>query len=350
MRFGLAIIVSFLISTCAFALETDQFDVPAKQLIDLGPVVSTKIAAELQRVIKHANATRAEELQLAATSPSRAWQKAHLDRACAAVSQPVLAKALYEAISGGSMYECRIESWLRDDRSTRPAFMLPMSVSDSIYGTDLFHRPLLMLQLAPTIRLYDQYAGTDKVGHFAQEGYEYYRRYLDARMEGRSEADAVKEAVNVGVDEEHGIFGEAIIGVYSNADLAANYSGFLFYRNLMEPIRIGTTELPPLIVWEGDHLKLTERASGNLLKPFVTEHWNEAMNPCRYADHWRSNVRERIARRVDGWMAFNHSTPQIEAERLQRVQTFYGQNYGHGGLRDVITLVNAKSHYTVATR
>jgi len=41
--------------------------------------------------------------------------------------------------------------------------------------TDIITRPLLMgSRFSPTIHLYDQYAGTGQVGHFRQQGHEYY--------------------------------------------------------------------------------------------------------------------------------------------------------------------------------
>src|SRR3954451_12576232 len=86
-----------------------------------------------------------------------------------------------------------------------------------------------------TIKVYGVYMGTDKLGHFTDEGIEYYYRWLDARQAGKSEREAVAEAVRVGTDglmSESGMLGMVGNADYSNGDLAANFAGFLFYRNL----------------------------------------------------------------------------------------------------------------------
>ncbi|CAN5394938.1 hypothetical protein BH10PLA1_BH10PLA1_08170 [soil metagenome] len=337
-----------LVSGSACALETDQFTVPPRPLVDMGPALSNRVIDELKTIVADANATRQRELRLVAATKSRYWQKIHLNKAYAAVSQPVLAKAVYDAISGGSPYECHVEAWIRN-RAEESGDALELNVGQSIYGPNPFERPFLLSFLAPTIRLHDQYTGSDKVGHFVQEGYEYYEFYLNALRAGKSDAEARHEGVVYGVAQEHGWFGEMICGIYSNADLAANYSGFLFYRNLMEPVQVGPQLLPPIIVWDGDRLALSPHVNSQLLKPFITDHWSEAKNPCYYNGYWRPYMRQRIAAHVSAWMTFNHSTIEAEAERLTHMDSFYGEDYGHSGWHDVITLVNVGQRDAVAS-
>ncbi|CAN5394727.1 hypothetical protein BH10PLA1_BH10PLA1_08160 [soil metagenome] len=332
----------------AMALETDQFTVPSKPFADYGPKLSQRVADEIIDVVNEANATRAQELRAAAAAKSRASQKSHLDKAYAAVSQPVLAKAIFDVMSGGNPYENHVESWVRN-RADETGDALELNVGQSIYGANPFQRPIALSFLAATIRLHGQYVGTDKVGHFGQQGYEYYEHFLAARLAGKDAAAATLDAVAFGVSQEKGWFGEMICGIYSNADLAANYAGLLFYRNLMEPIQLGDQTLPPMITWNGDRLTVGPHVNAGLLKPFITEHWNEAMNPCFYNGYWRPYMRERIAEHVDAWMAFNHSSIAAEAQRLQHIDTFYGHDYGHSSWRNVITLVNAGEHDSVAS-
>jgi len=342
------ILMSMVLAAPAVALETDQFTVPPKPLADYGPKLSQRVADEIRVVVDDANATRAKELREAAKARSRGSQRAHLEKAYAVVSQPVLAKAIYDAISGGNPYENHVESWVRN-RANETDDALELNVGQSIYGPNPFERPIALSFLAGTVRLHGEYVGTDKVGHFGQQGYEYYEQYLAARLAGKDEAEATQVAVAYGVAQEKGWFGEMICGIYSNADLAANYSGLLFYRNVMEPIYLGDVTLPPMIVWDGDKLKLSPQVNSELLKPFITDHWNEAKNPCRYNGYWRPYMRERIAAHVDAWMTFNHSTPAAETERLKHIDTFYGHDYGHSDWRDVITLVNAGQRDVVAS-
>jgi len=339
-----------LLSTRAAALETDQFTVPAQPLVDLGPVVDDKVAFELQQVIAHAKVERASELEQARTTHWKWLANKHRQQADDVISSDGVADAFYHAIAGGSVPECKIEDWILEKHTLRAALLQPMSVSDSVYGANPFERPFLLIELSPTVRLHDRYVGVDKLGHFFQQGHEYYERFVEARAAGKTEAEATRLAVAGGVKQEHGFYGEAIIGIYSNADLAANYAGLLFYRNLFEPVTIGHVTLPPMITRDGDTLVLDERVKMNVTQPFITEHWNEAMNPCHYVGYWRPYVKERIAAKVDAWMAFNHSTPALEAARLQRITTFDGTDYGHSGFRDVITLTNATLPDSFASR
>jgi len=350
MRAGRLLLLVLLMCTPAWALETDQFTVPPQPLADLGPMLDAKATFELRRVVAAANATRATELKLAAEARSKSAAKLHRDRAYAAVSQQGLAKAYYETIAGGGVPICKIEDWLIDDHTYRASLLQPMPMGNSVYGGNPFTRPLLVVELSPTANLHGQYVGVDKVGHFFQQGHEYYERYIEARCQGATETDATRAAIAVGKKQEHGFYGEALIGIYSNADLAANYTGLLFYRNLLEPVTIFGVTYEPMVQWDGDLLKVTDRANNDLLKPYITEHWNEAMNPCHFDGYWRPFVRDRIAKKINTWMAFNHSTPQLEAARLQRVRTFDGQDYGHSGFRDVITLLNAGHFDAVASR
>ncbi len=351
MRYRPAILVLLaLLATRAAALETDQFTVPDKPLVDLGVVVDDKVSAELQRVVRRANTTRAERLR-AAGKTNWAWLAAkHRAEAAEAVANDSVAREFYQAISGGSMYHSKIESWIQSSNTLRSALLQPMSVSESVYGGNPLERPFFLVELSPTVRLHDQYLGTDKLGHFFQQGHEYYERFAEARREGKSDIEATKLAVAGGVKQEHGFYGEAIIGVYSNADLAANYAGLLFYRNLFEPVTINGKTLEPMITRDGDMLVLADRVNMDILTPFITDHWNEAMNPCYYDGYWRPFVKERIAGKIDAWMAFHHSSPAQEAARLSRMTSFDGIDYGHSGWRDVITLTNAARSEAVASR
>lgn len=335
--------VMLLAGRC-WALECDQFTVPPRPLVDLGTTLDAKIVHELKIAVDDANAERADNLRKAAATRSPNWKKIYTRRAESAVTQQALAERVYRQLAGGGVPRCRIENWVLDHRSGREALLQPMPVSDSIYGANPFQRPFLLVELSPTMRLHDQYIGVDKLGHFFQQGYEYFTRYVDVYLETGDESPAMAAAVQRGVKQERGFYGEAIIGIYSNADLAANYAGLLFYRNLFEPVTVHGQTLSPLIIWDGDRLKLSpQRTAGDVLKPFVTDHWSEAMNPSHYARLWRPFVRTRIADRTDAWLAFHQMTLQTVAERMEALRTFDGIDYGHGGWDGVVTLVNTAS-------
>lgn len=90
-----------------------------------------------------------------------------------------------------------------------------------LYGTALTHTGL-----SPTVRIGNTYLGTDKLEHFLSEGYQYYEK----QMEGGTLA----EILNIGTVEENTFYGLAASGIKSYGDLASNYSGYLFWRNVTE--------------------------------------------------------------------------------------------------------------------
>jgi hypothetical protein len=337
----LTLILLLLLTAPAWALETDQFTVPDKPLPDLGAALDAKLLTELERVIADANASRAANLASAQKARTAKWRRIYTRRADEAVSADAIAEALYDRVATIEVPRCRLERWLEDKESGRAAMLQNTGIRDSIYGGP-WQRPPLLIEVSPTVNLYGQYVGVDKVGHFVQQGHEYFNAYRDAIADGKSNETATRAAVDHGVGQEHGFYGEITIGVYSNADLASNYAGLLFYRNLMEAVRLGDTLVEPMLTWDGQRLVLTPRAREGLSKPFITEHWSEAMNPSRYAAIWRRSIRVHVAERIGDWMAFHRTTADAEKLRLERVQRLFGVDYGHRGSdADLVTVVNA---------
>ena len=80
---------------------------------------------------------------------------------------------------------------------------------------------------ASTISLGGFLVGTDKIDHFWVQGYDYFRRSREGRDPAR--------AVAWGTRTELGVWGFETTGVFSYADLAANYDGFQFYATLLTP-------------------------------------------------------------------------------------------------------------------
>jgi hypothetical protein len=198
-----------------------------------------------------------------------------------------------------------------------------------------------MVMLSPTINLNGIYLGTDKLGHFFEQGYEYYEVYRHELAHGRDEATAFRKAVELGVSQENGIYGKMIDNVYSNADLAANYAGLKFYINLTRPITLGGVHYEPILTFRDNRWQFNEKARRDFLRPFITEHLNEAMNPCRYSWPLRVGVRNNVRVLVPRWLAFYNTTLPQEQQRLQQITKWYGEDYGHSGFKNVVTLFDA---------
>jgi len=135
-----------------------------------------------------------------------------------------------------------------------------------------------------TLKVAGVLVGSDKLGHFFSQGNKYYGSYL---------AGASPEKVaGRGRFNERWLFGQLTTGVYSNADLVANYEGFLFYRSLFEADVIPGKG--PIVAQEGTRVVL--------LRPFdwadhINDYWDEALNPS-YFDaplrHWMEKALPRL--------------------------------------------------------
>lgn len=204
---------------------------------------------------------------------------------------------------------------------------------------------------ASVVKAYGVYFGTDKVGHFTDMGKNYYQAYRNARRNGADEREARAAAVALGTD--HPIYSEAALlgfwtaGAYSNGDLASNYAGFLFYRNLAEPITVAGEQRPPLMEWDGRQWQLADHVQpdSDFFSYFITHHWDEALNPSLYELSMRAGFRRNMLNRAEDvlWryrdVNGNRRLPTYFLEKAVELSTFAGEDYGHrGGVRDLLTL------------
>jgi len=97
-----------------------------------------------------------------------------------------------------------------------------ISLSESIFQDfSFFFAPALYLaRLGPVLHLGNYYIGTDKLGHFITEGYSYYKILKDKNK-------TLDDALTFGEKTERTHFGMTLTGIYSHADLVANYHGLV---------------------------------------------------------------------------------------------------------------------------
>lgn len=300
----------------ARATETDQFTLPPQPLDDLGP----DLAGIVLRIL------RAEIAQLNARNVGRTQVRP--DAAPDPNDEREVLRHIHDQ-AGIGFPETTIERTVRYGAHSGRNVQFKPTPDGSIYAGTF--APFLFTRLfdCPTIRVYGIDLGIDKIGHIFGEGYDYLTQYRDARERGTDEAAAIASAVQYGVAEERGLFGILTTGVYSNGDLAGNYAGFKFYRNVFHEVRIGDLILPPMLRRDsGTWIIDPDRDNSELLKPFMSKHLNEAYNPSYYffsIDVIRSHVRDRCA----SWFA--HDPDFDEASHsaiLQQVKTWFGEPYG----------------------
>ena len=84
------------------------------------------------------------------------------------------------------------------------------------------------LALSPLIKIGDQDMGVDKLEHMFGMGHKYYREYYDKNI-------SIDKVLSNGVLWEKTLLGGNMIatGVYSYADLSANFNGMRFWNNML---------------------------------------------------------------------------------------------------------------------
>jgi hypothetical protein len=137
--------------------------------------------------------------------------------------------------------------------------------------------------------------------------------------------------------------------VYSNADLCSNFMGFKFLLNLTEPVILKGERRAPLVVRCGVFWRVNDqvRPRSGWFGAFVSDHWNEALNPNLYDVTIRANVRGLLRRRADRIMDFytRKDGRPADAEYFNQLArtlaTYDGEEYGHSGqFEDLLTLGN----------
>jgi hypothetical protein len=178
-----------------------------------------------------------------------------------------IVNGIYKKI-GGKHWVDKLERYAMESSEIE---RLNTPAHDSIYsGHPIWAtRVAGLFGVGPTLKVNGVLVGTDKFGHFLSQGRKFYRRWL--KMQNESQA-AEQSAYT-----ERALFGQMTTGSYSNADLVANYEGYLFYRSLFEDSIIeGKTAI---LAWENDHWKMQ--------RPFdwadhVNDYWDEALNINHY--------------------------------------------------------------------
>ncbi len=132
--------------------------------------------------------------------------------------------AFYKKL-GGRHWVDRLERWAMKSAEVD---RLEVGRYESIFADTPFwaSRVTRLFGIGKTIRVNGELIGSDKIGHFISQGRKFYRRY---RRYGSETRAAERSAFT-----ERAIFGQLSNGIYSNADLVANYEGHRFFRSLFE--------------------------------------------------------------------------------------------------------------------
>ncbi len=161
-----------------------------------------------------------------------------------------------------------------------------------------------------------------------------------------TEKEAAKKAVKWGQKTEMTYFGYWVSGVYSNADLYSNYAGLKFYLGLTRDISVGNKVRKATVSLHDGIWMVNERTGfrENLLKPFISNHLNEAYNPNKFFNvlKFRKVIR-KIVREKSCKQWFDRYPNMTKAEMEAATKTlelWNGEDYGFTPSDKFITIAN----------
>lgn len=361
----------FYASAC-FAWETDQYTLPEKPLLDVGPEVNRYVMTKLQLAIGQVNEAkmrfpselavlkahplakrnfvmsvnprfrhRSRKSELNSLKKDIAKREAALENfstdqqvaahISAVIGRPIAVQEKVDAILGWPTTFS--PEWAERDDHVDTYFR--PSKTGHVYALAGFHRGIhaAYFILSSTINMYGAEIGMDKLGHFFNEGLGYYEQYAAAVERGLSHDEAVSAAVKWGVDSEAGRFGLIVSGIYSNGDLAANIAGLHFYINLLKPLVLADKRYGPILEKrDGLYFLAADNfgATENLMQRFFSEHMNEALNPSRLEYLQYVAIGSAIKGRCAAWLArWPERDSRWYAEMRNSLAQWNGREYGH---------------------
>ena len=282
-----ATLVFFTVST--FALETDQFFAWGQPLEDETDMVNAKVNLEISRVLDEINGRRG-------------WR----DLSCHRLVRKI--KGRFRMFIFTDLELWAVNTALLD-RIPSTADGEARFVRGSVYRDLTFIDLASWLPHSPTIRINDVRLGTDKFAHFFSEGWWYYRFYRKARRNGKDPEEAEARAINRGILSEKTILGKTSSGVFSPADLEANYQGMRFLVGLCEGGE-------PALERSDEGWRLSAPFD---FRDYVSPEWDESYQPSMYTKRVWSKVRRRD-QQIQG-----QAPPGREQDRLHRDEPRPGQ-------------------------
>ena len=335
-----------LLPGTAFAFETDQYDLPKKPLADIGSEVTDHVALKLRIAVDKINVEilarqrcltegTEDRIKRGCSSPDEELRKLNYLR-----SEDAIAREVFGQLGSGLPPFTSMGTWMDSHRFLAQ----PARYRTSYWKSIFILNPGIALTISPTVNLYGSEFGTDKIAHIFQQGYTYYKIYRRALAEGAPAAEATAAAVRWGQKSERTFYGTLVAGVYSNGDLGANYAGLKFYQGLTKSIVVGDITLHATLELDGGNWRFSEDRKDSLLKPFISDHLNEALNPSIFTRlfGWRGFIRRSVRRR--SCQQWRERYPELSRrgleERSRALRLWFSEDYGFTDSEDFVTIAN----------
>lgn len=321
------------------AFETDQYNLPPAPLADIGPEVYEYTLENIRKAVEKLNAEITEK-QSCLERPECHDRKKARKRLEYLRSELAVAKAVYHRLGFGIIAFARSGDWMNSHEFRAQPARYKTSYGDSIFVSI----PTDYWTISPTVNIYGTHLGTDKIAHFFQQGYQYYRIAGRRIEKGSTVAAAEAKAVAWGRWTENTYYGTLVGGVFSNADLFANYVGMRFYEGLVRTVKVGKMERPETLQLKNGRWELNADGTSEqvLLRPFISDHMNEALNPSLFIPGLRSSIRGIVRKRsCPKWLAAYTDRSEAEYRTLtESLATWHGENYGHKASKKFVSIAD----------
>lgn len=342
--FTIIFALSLFHAPIALAFETDQYNLPPEPLADIGEDVREYTIENIRIAVSKVNAEIAKCVASRCGSDTSAKNRLAYLR-----SEEAIARAVFRELGSGIVPFTKSGSWMNSHKFRGQPARYKTSYSKSIF----VYLPTDYYTISPTVNMYGSSFGTDKIAHFFQQGYTYYGIAERAVAKGVDRNGAEKKAVNWGKMTERTYYGTLVGGVFSNGDLHANYVGMRFYQGLTKPIQIGAVIRPATLtlkegIWEVNDLGINDQF---LLRPFISDHMNEALNPSLFIPGLRSSIRGIVRKQsCQQWRALYPTRTKDDFDKITNALTlWHGEDYGFKTSRKFVTIGNTCLHDVPST-
>lgn len=186
----------------------------------------------------------------------------------------------------GGRIVSRLEKILEQKNDGR---VLKVDIRDSIYSDlGLLRAPSLILsrKMGGVFKADNYIIGTDKLGHFIAQGYQYFKKcYL--------QGNGIEDALLYGINSELTYYGLVTTGVYSYGDLVANFQGMRFWNDILGMYPdILKEDIRPYVQQENGRWVVISQVD---MRRYFDAGWDERINQNLFSDTEVNNtVNNRI--------------------------------------------------------
>jgi hypothetical protein len=221
-----------------------------------------------------------------------ARRNVRMPRAC---SRSCEAGGRQRSPSGDADSTFTLQRWVDDQPGIERCHL---KFSETIYGARSYNRPWIypfngkIIFVADSIRLAGRTVGVDKIDHFIREGLDHWKT-ID--QNGGDIAASIAREMGPAKRQftwtEYGLKGMSLTGVLAYADIAAGYSGYRFWDDLLSLDRPGSfVALDPATRRYRPRRPFT-------FADYVNDAWDESLNPSTYDPKLAKEVEAALTKR-----------------------------------------------------